>query len=63
MRRSTSAISESDAPDFNTMIISGLPALSPLRWFDAKKGRGLVARGLGVGHRRGRSVRPRLPDR
>src|SRR2546428_1018113 len=67
MRRSTSAISLSDAPDFKTMImtvslrgtLAGCPG--PLRWFNAKRPRARRPRPR-RGHRRGRSVRPRLPD-
>src|SRR2546426_9044419 len=68
MRRSTSAISLSDAPDFKTMIMTvSLPGTlagcpRPLRWFNAKRPRARRPRPRS-GHRRGRSVRPRLPDR
>src|SRR2546430_16026148 len=72
MRRSTSAISPSDAPDFNTMIISGLPGwLAGEPWQGSPDPSDVVKRKRPrarrprprSGHRRGRSVRPRLPDR
>src|SRR5207253_6613128 len=59
MRRSTSAITPTDAPDFNTMIMTSFP---PLRSLDAKRPRARRPRPRS-GYRRGRSVRPRLPDR
>src|SRR5919201_608161 len=56
IRRSTSATSRSDTPDFNTMIISASARLSGPPNGGAKKGRGLVARGLGGSSPR--AVRP-----